>query len=284
MTVDTTTGVGTVTVPEGTLTSAIDAVLAETQEGKESTIVIKPDIEAGAQVKTVDVALPLSDLKEVAESAVDNIKIETAVGEVTLDTEAIKDLIAGAAEGDTTVDVVVEHKTATTAADVEADETLTGDQKTTLTTLIKGETFREVYDIAVLFGGSKTPKEFTTTGYLTIGLPYTLKAGEVGGNVWPVYVKTDGKTEDMKESRTYDAAKSLSIFKTQHLSVYAVVYDPTKTAGEEKPGEETPPVETPEDNPPTDDAPTGSSGGGCEAEFAGLALLLAAPLFLRKKD
>jgi Synergist-CTERM protein sorting domain-containing protein len=27
-----------------------------------------------------------------------------------------------------------------------------------------------------------------------------------------------------------------------------------------------------------------SSGGGCDAGFAGLALLLAAPLFLRKKD
>ncbi|MDR2180963.1 MAG: SYNERG-CTERM sorting domain-containing protein, partial [Synergistaceae bacterium] len=27
-----------------------------------------------------------------------------------------------------------------------------------------------------------------------------------------------------------------------------------------------------------------SSGGGCDTGFAGLALLLAAPLFLRKKD
>jgi homoaconitase/3-isopropylmalate dehydratase large subunit len=43
--------------------------------------------------------------------------------------------------------------------------------------------------------------------------------------VWVLYVKEDGATERMTEGRRYDEQKEIAVFKTDHLSVYTVVYE-----------------------------------------------------------
>ena len=262
VTVDETTGVETVTVPEGALTSVIEAAInVATEAGTEPTVEIKVD--EVPEVNTVKVEIPLSDLQVVADSAVENVKIASVVGEVTLNTGALKDLIReGLAQGATTVDVVVDHKVTP-----EEDDTLTEAQKAIIQ---EDEKVREVYDISIVINQTKLKNFETQDGKLTIGLPYELKTDEVGERVLSVYVADDGATEPMTEGRKYD--RGLAIFKTSHLSVYAVTYESEAAAP-----------------PETDEAPAekgASGGGGCSAGMAGFALLamVAALTRLYKKN
>ncbi|MDR3165805.1 MAG: hypothetical protein LBU13_09530, partial [Synergistaceae bacterium] len=93
------------------------------------------------------------------------------------------------------------------------------------------EKVREVYDVSVVVDGDKL-KEFKTTGKLTIGLPYTLKDAEVSEGILIVYVSPEGTTSYMTEGRRYDTAKSEAFFITNHLSVYAVTYEPVNESGD----------------------------------------------------
>jgi hypothetical protein len=262
--VDPTSGVETVTVPGGSLTNAIDqAIEAATQAGvAEATVEIKVDKPVDAitgesvEVNEVRVEIPVTDLKAVADSEVENVKIATVVGEVTLNTGALQDLITqAAAQGATAVEVSVEHKVETGE-----DETLTEAQKVVLE---EDEKVREIYDVSVLINKARLENFQTQTGKVTISLPYELKAGEVGEKVLTVYIAENGSTEPMTEGRKYD--RGMSIFKTSHLSVYAVTYEQEAAA-------------------PTP-APTPSSGsgggGGCNTGY-GLIGLFFMGIALRK--
>ncbi|MDR3354548.1 MAG: hypothetical protein LBO21_05875, partial [Synergistaceae bacterium] len=279
--VDEASGVETVSVsvPEGTLTSAIDQAVeiafdaGETESGEavKPTIEIKVDkvpTVATEAAKVVKVEIQVSDLSAVAESEVEYVKIVTAIGEVTLDTAAMADLLAQtqtASPGAEVVEIDVERKE--TNAIVE-DNTLTEEQKTVLTA--DADNVREVYDVSVVVNNTKT-ENFETTGELTIGLPYTLKTGEVPDGVWAVHIAGDGNTEKMTNGRKYE--RNTAYFKTRHLSVYAVTYELETDEVKDDQTKDLSEVEV---------APSGS-GGGCDAGAAMITLLAAAAFALTRK-
>jgi hypothetical protein len=92
--IETNTRVGTVTIPQGAVTSAIiEAAIEEAAKagGTEPTVEIKVDEVPGIdQVNTVKEEIPISELQTVANSDVENVKIVTTVGEVTLNTDALR--------------------------------------------------------------------------------------------------------------------------------------------------------------------------------------------------
>ncbi|MDR1377830.1 MAG: hypothetical protein LBJ36_02100 [Synergistaceae bacterium] len=204
-------------------------------------------------IKEVRVAIPVSDLRIVADSEVKNIKIASNVGEVTLNTDAMKDLIEKAqGEDAATVEVVIAKE------DEARLEELTEAQQETLS----GDTVREVYDVSLFVNNAKL-EDFETTGKLTIGLPYTRKTNEVDSRVGVIHVAEDGTTQPQTGVK-YE--RGLATFTTNHLSVYAVTY----IAATDDPGTDDPGTDDPDDEMPT----RGSPSGGCSTG-AGMTALLA---------
>jgi hypothetical protein len=243
ITFDDITGVETVTVSPGALVNAISQAIAVAEFGlTEPTVEIKAKTQRSGVAKAVDVIIPISDLEIVAQSQVENVKIASEIGEVTLNTAAINDLIASSAPDATEVEFVIERKDTT-------EEDLTAAQKIEL----RDEKVREIYDVS-LYVEDKKLEDFKTNGKLTIGLPYALKASETSSGVWAFHVKDDGSKERMTEGRKY--ARGVANFITNHLSVYAVVYEPVN---DEVPG-----------------LPGDSAGGGCDSGIAGFALIALA--------
>jgi hypothetical protein len=185
--------------------------------------------------------IPIYDLKAIADSAVENIKIVSSNGEITLNTAAIEDLIADA-PGAAAIEMVTNRE--------EAREILTDAQRAAL----GGSLTRAVYDVSVYVSGSKLENFATSSGKLTIGLPYELQSGESTDGVWVYYVPENGPSERMTEGRKYE--RGMAFFDTSHLSAYAVVYE----KGDSKPAE-------------SSEQGGSSGGGGCDAGLAaGLAI------------
>jgi hypothetical protein len=274
---DTDTGVETVVVPARTLTpeavaAAVEAALAA---GTEPMVEFKIDSPVDAvtgqpaEVREVRVKISVDDLKVVAESEAENVsvKIVSEAGEITLNADALRDLIAIAQadeQASATVEIVV-------AKNAEArPEELTPAQRETLNNdLYSGSA---LYDVSAVINESKIGN-FNTSGKLTIGLPYELKPGEIGERVASVYIAPDGTTERMTEGRSY--SRGLAIFKTNHLSLYAVAYE-SETQTTEPPEEE-------EEEIPR------APGGGCDAGFGAARIIvlltcLSAALGRGRKD
>jgi hypothetical protein len=203
-----------VSVPESALEAAVSqAAEAAAETGTPATVEI-PVAESytpGADAVIVKILIGGAEAA-AAESAVENVRIVTAIGEVTLDKEALKDLIAEAGDADT-VGIAIEHKAASDADLTEAQKNALGDEKV-----------REVYDVSAVVDEGKL-RDFETTGKLTIGLPYALRQGEAPGGVWAVYVAENGSAERMTDGRKHESGKAY--FRTSHLSVYAVTYTET---------------------------------------------------------
>jgi hypothetical protein len=263
--VDRISGVETVTVPVGTLINAIEQAINAAAEAGSTEATVEIRVEEEPSVSVVRVEIPVSDLRAVADSQVENVKIDTAVGEVTLNISALQDLIAEAdARGAAVVEVAVERKASP------EDGTLTEPQKEALK---DDEKVREIYDVSVLINSAKLENFQTRPGKVIIGLPYGLRPSEVGERVLSVYVAEDGSRELMLDGRKY--VRGMSVFNTSHLSVYAVTYETEEQAA--------PPVDDNDgdDNDGDDDGDDAvggdqpSGGGGCDAGFgaAGLALL-----------
>ncbi|MDR1366954.1 MAG: hypothetical protein LBJ13_03570, partial [Puniceicoccales bacterium] len=107
MNFDAPSGAQTVSVPAGAISPAVvEAALQAAFEagGTEAAVEIRipgqVDAVTGepAEVREVRVEIPVGDLRAVAASEVENVRIVSGAGEVTLNTEALKDLITNADE------------------------------------------------------------------------------------------------------------------------------------------------------------------------------------------
>jgi subtilisin family serine protease len=79
-----------------------------------------------------------------------------------------------------------------------------------------------VYDISVSSGGKSVTR--FDGALVTVALPYALKDGERPGGVVVRHIDASGDTQNMDTS--YDEQTKTAVFKTNHLSLYAVAYDP----------------------------------------------------------
>ena len=250
--IDVPSGRETVRVPDGALTDAIEQakkVALEAGENVEPTVEIK--VEPVPGIDTVAVKIPVLDLDTVADSEV-NVKIATAVGVVTLNPDAAKDLAElAASQGAKDAEIVLENKG---TLDLEDDDSLTDAQKEVLAGIAE-TTLRRVYDISVV-ADDGTKLDFETEGKLTIGLPYPLQSesGETDDGVWVIHVAENGDTERMTEGREYKFGRAY--FKTSHLSVYAVTSESRGDIG----------------------------GGGCDAGLGFVPLIGLGALALRKRE
>jgi hypothetical protein len=201
-------GVDIVTVSEGAMKTAVENAEANGSE------TVKIEAAKGYDVYAVKAQIPVAGLGAVAGSdVVQNIMIASPVGDITLDADAIEDLITDTGNS-ASVEIIVERKGEDYAGLTEA-------QKTAL----KGRNARGVYDVRIAIGGNAI--EFSTGGALTIGLPCALRPGETGERVRVLYVGGDGSVETMN---VIEYREGKALFNTNHLSLYATAYEETAPA------------------------------------------------------
>ncbi|RFZ77388.1 LysM peptidoglycan-binding domain-containing protein [Lacrimispora amygdalina] len=81
---------------------------------------------------------------------------------------------------------------------------------------------RPAYDLKALYGSGKSVTDFGK-GSVSVEIPYTLKKGEIAGNVYAVYVDAKGKVIYLTDS-SYDARRGTVVFSTSHFSTYGIAY------------------------------------------------------------
>ncbi|MDR0615801.1 MAG: hypothetical protein LBG29_03240, partial [Synergistaceae bacterium] len=258
--------------PAAEIDAAIDQAIATAAASGEEVSEIKIVVPDVAGATTVAVPISVTKLEAAAGSPQETLTLGmTAVGTVTMDTAAERDLIAEAGSAETVV-LVIELETDKDGGglddiaeipgldDIAEIPGLTDQQKDALA---DDESLRAVYDVYLAVNGREL-KGFETAGTLTIGLHYRLEADEVPEGVRVVYVHENGTTERMNDTR-YDAAKQLAVFTTNHLSIYAVTCE----------------LESVDDSAKTPEKEVSDLGGGCSAGMAGFALLAMAAVLTR---
>jgi Synergist-CTERM protein sorting domain-containing protein len=204
-------------------------------------------------VKAVEVEIPASSIKEVAASGIEEVRITTVIGEIVLDRTAIEALSdqAGAA---VTLSIGKLDESAANANNL-------GLTQQQLSAIEADAEIREVFDVSLLVGGGHVTNfdKSGQKGALTISLPYELRSGETAGRVGVDHIAENGGITQVNGAK-YSAGRVA--FTTDHLSVYAVAYRAAETES---------------------DNTGGTSSGGCDAGFAGLALLVICAAMYRKR-
>jgi uncharacterized repeat protein (TIGR02543 family) len=152
----------------------------------------------------------------------DNIDVPIVLedGEVTLNKAAVQKLAEAAASSEAQGDIKI---VITPDIDKAGGEALTEAQKDAIE---NDEEVRLVYDVSCKIGDTELeitdlPEEYR----LLIGLKYTLGNDEDPLGVLVKYFDKDGRSYPMMEGKQYASGRAW--FKTSHLSVYAVTYDPS---------------------------------------------------------
>ncbi|MDP4094720.1 MAG: leucine-rich repeat protein [Bacillota bacterium] len=178
------------------------AVEEATKQGNDTAAVAEIKVDAAANVKTVETALPKVAVDILAGSKADALTISTPIGYITFDSKAL-DTIAMAAAADVKVTVT---KIDAGTLDQEAKQ-LVGD--------------RPVFNFSVT-SGNNTITQFG--GNISVSVPYTPKAGEDITSIVIYYINAQGKPEAVRNS-AYDPATGMVRFSTSHFSTYAVGYN-----------------------------------------------------------
>ena len=197
-TMDTGTGAVTIEMDEDAKQSLIDGALDKATAGETPTVTFDLSAIDGAASLT----LPAGTVELFNDAGV-ALLIVLPDAEVLLDVDALEELAESGLSGPVTV----------VATEIEADE-LAGMQGA----------YADYYDgglvisIDVFIGNTKVNVP------ITVGIPYTLKAGEdpKGVRVW--YLGEDGTMTCMKG--VYNAATGMITFTIGHQSYFLVAYDP----------------------------------------------------------
>jgi uncharacterized repeat protein (TIGR02543 family) len=254
-------GVKTAIVPAVTVSDIQKAVT----EAAAADSTAKPTIVLTAPAGSKAARIPEATLTILADDSTPDVDVPVVLddGEVTLNKAAAKKLAEAAAEagaeGEGGINIVI-----TPSVDEGAGgEALTAAQKKAVES--DGDV-RAGYVYDVSFKAGDTTLEvggLTGEEKILVGLGYTLGEHEAPAGVLVKYFDENGSPEKMTEGRRYSGGRAW--FKTGHLSVYAVTYDPSLVQGTQN-DEETQLGYGQENGGP----------GGCGTGLTGAAALLAA--------
>ncbi|XAY16885.1 S-layer homology domain-containing protein [Bengtsoniella intestinalis] len=194
-TISTSSGVTSATVTESAMESAIDSADGDTVEIAVNT---------KSTTDTVSLTLSGDALETFANSGVDTLEISSSLGYVTFSSEAAQSIASQANGYDITIVVEAIDLAAELSA---AQQAQIGDGT--------------IVDVSILCDG--VPITSFDGADIIVAIPYTLKTGEVADNVAVWYIADDGTITIMDSA--YDTTDELAIFSTNHLSIYAVVYN-----------------------------------------------------------
>ena len=197
-------------IPAKTITDAIAKAQAEAteQEKTENGIGVSLSVSNPAGTKSLKIVLTQSGLTQLLESEVSQFEIDSSLGTLNFDLEAIKE-IQKQSNGNVTISI-------TPVTD------LSDDAKALIGT-------RPVYNISISYLKNGKTVNITTlgSGNVTLSLPYKPGKNEAAGYLFGVYVDGKGKATRI-ESSTYDANSKSILLNSNHFSVYGVGYTAPK--------------------------------------------------------
>ncbi len=193
-------------IPEKTVANAIAKAQAEAaeQEKAENGIGVSLSVSSPVGTKSLRIVLTQPALTLLAKAEVSSLEIDSGLGSLNFDLEAIKEI-----QKQSTGAVTISFIPATS---------LNNDVKALVGT-------RPVYNISISYGKDGKTASITTlgSGSITLSLPYTPGKNEAVGCLFGVYV--DGKGNATRiEGSTYDENSKSIIFDSDHFSVYGVGY------------------------------------------------------------
>ncbi len=178
----------------------IDAAIKAAE--KYGTTNIKIDAKTTQSVTKSSVTLPSGSASDMAKAGM-SVSVETSTGNFDIDNDALK---AIAAKGGGSVELSAERLGTDDLSD--ANKELVGDHP--------------VFDLSITVGNTKVT-DFGD-GAVTVSLPYTPADKENTDNLTVYYIDSDGNAVKM-EGAHYDKDTGSIIFKTDHFSTFAVVYE-----------------------------------------------------------
>lgn len=210
---------------DGTATvSAVseDAIAAIAASGEEQQNVVFDLSGLGDDVTAVslpaDAFGAVADALSEREGTSDSVTIATGTGEVRFDENAVA-AIADAIGSDAAADATVELRVESTGV-----ETLNEAQQEALEALGESTELLAKYELNLSVGGE--PVTDFKGGSVTIGLPFTMKAGAGARNYGVYYAAADGKLE----RRPTGFAGGKLTFRTTRFSDYVVAYETPENA------------------------------------------------------
>ncbi len=166
------------------------------------------NVENTKNVDAVTVQMKNQSIKALADSKTGLVTIASEVGIMDIEDKTLESIAKQAGTSDISINL----------GKVDKDKELNAKQKAVI-----GEA--PVYDISIKAGDAYI-SDFDG-GLLTLSIPYTLKEGEEPSGIVVWYVDDYGNIK--KVSTMYDVKTKHVIFTTNHLSLYAIGYDQTKT-------------------------------------------------------
>ncbi|MGI5985199.1 MAG: S-layer homology domain-containing protein, partial [Oscillospiraceae bacterium] len=178
----------------------VNTAIGDAKENNSASIIIAPVI--SKKTTKVVVALDKDAVSSIASQTDAALKVETAVGNVTIP-KVVLECIAEHAS-DSSITFSLEHVDSATLTP--AQQAAVGSAP--------------VYDISIASGSSHISSFGGSS--ITISLPYTLKEGESANGIVVWYLNDSGALE--KIACTYNAEAGMATFTTNHLSYYLVNY------------------------------------------------------------
>ncbi|QSX04861.1 S-layer homology domain-containing protein [Sedimentibacter sp. zth1] len=199
-------GKATATLTEKELTEAITSVVEAAKKAGENTkTVVTIDAKSDSKAKEVEAKLPVKALKEAEKQNVDEIKISSQLAEITLNKETLKSILNQSKSSEISISVAnVEKETLKEVA-----KTIVGD--------------RPVFDFNISSGNKKISR--FDDYEIKLGIPYILKANENPEKIVIHYIDDNGNIQTIRDCK-YDSKTKTVKFETEHLSYYAVGYEP----------------------------------------------------------
>lgn len=204
-----TTSQPTATVTGKTATSTISSsdaskLVTDAVANKTKEIVITPVIKKSADVTKTILDIPVSAIKDIAQKTKADVKVETPVGNLTFDAEAL-DSIANQVKG-SNMRISVEK--------VDVDK-LSEENKEAV-----GDSL--VIDLTITSNNEKISN--FGEGTVTASVPYNLKDNEIAEGIIIWYLADDGTLKKIEDAY-YDVKTGCVVFTTNHFSYYVVGYD-----------------------------------------------------------
>lgn len=199
---DSSTGMATAVLESSTVNALIDKAKEAEADGQKAVIEIK--VEAAANTKAVDVAIPGDSFKKMAETTKANLKVNAGIGTITFDTKAVVAINSAAVSAGNISISIKKIEQATLTQEVQAK---VGD--------------RPVYDLSVKAGSTEITK--FGGGYADISIPYMPQSWEKKNSIVVYYIDNTGKIKTVRGR--YVSASGTVNFRTSHFSRFAVGYN-----------------------------------------------------------
>ena len=162
------------------------------------------EVKTDSSAKKVELSLPAADFKSLADSTDADIKVETTIGSISFNSEAVEKIANGSASGNVQISISKED-TNSLSDKVKA---VIGDKPVFSLSVTAGD--KKISD----FGG----------GIATVSVPYSPSAGEDPDKIIIYYISEDGSLISVPNCK-YDPATGNVTFETKHFSDYAVAYN-----------------------------------------------------------